>query len=370
MKKNNLLFTILLFVMISCSAEKHYNEWVQKDSNYYYYDDRGKKVINELKVIDNKTYYFNKEGKMSYRWQKIGNGDMYFLSDGSMATGWKEIEGNWYYFNHEGIMQRGWVEDNQHWFYCNNDGIMLKDSWTKDGYYVDKDGIMRKGLGNGYTSTIITSLDDDLNVDLDEVDYGSTFYFMCARNSKEDDELVLTELVKPNGTIKTDTFDWTKGYNRFHMTMSNCNISGIWYINIYDKDHKLLAGNSVVVKANPRQNVRNSNNNGESTRFVVPDFDDSQFSGYAFQLNEYIKVYLEEAESERKQFSNYVDNAYYAELNKMYLDSLKGQVRELYNSFQEYTRTIETIDKGQFSSDIRKAKSMLNDLARIFTFLR
>ena len=193
---------VIILLMTSCTAEKHYNEWVKIDDNYYYYDENGSKIKDTIKKIDDEMYYFDNSGKMKTGWQKNkSKEDVYFLSDGKMAKGWNFINDEWYCFDNDGVMKTGWVENNGVWYYCKDDGAMLKGGWTTDGYYVDSNGIMQKGTGNGYVSSVTNAEDNSFDIDLNEVEYGSTLYFNFMRKYSDYDENIIIEKIQPNGNV-------------------------------------------------------------------------------------------------------------------------------------------------------------------------
>ena len=68
-------------------------------------------------------------------------GKWYYLStSGSMkASAWVYDKGEWYYVSSSGAMlANDWVKDNGKWYYLASSGKMLRDTYTPDGYYVDK----------------------------------------------------------------------------------------------------------------------------------------------------------------------------------------------------------------------------------------
>ena len=100
----------------------HYNEWVEKDGKWYYYDSDGRKVKRtsmeryddgayKYFVLNSKGVQVTKKGwyTTNYVYSEYGNkikyqNKYYIKSDGSCTTGWKKISGKWYYFESSGVM--------------------------------------------------------------------------------------------------------------------------------------------------------------------------------------------------------------------------------------------------------------------------
>ena len=125
----------------------------------YYVDEDGW-MLRDTYTPDG--YYVNKDGRyVQTGWCKDANGWYYSFSDGSYPCGefyW--IDGYEYYFNSYGYLaSEGWYKaGSEMWFYVLSDGTvahsmwiggtyyvdgngwMLTDTYTPDGYYVNKNG--------------------------------------------------------------------------------------------------------------------------------------------------------------------------------------------------------------------------------------
>ena len=141
-----MIVSFIFLVLFGCSSnEKHYNEWVMKGNNNYYYDNSGNRVKNAERSIIDGTYYFDGTGKMCTGFQNINGKRKYFDKNGKRLHGWQRIDNNYYYFDNNGEMQTGWVKDYDNWYYCGADGVMKKNCWVDNNkYYVDNNGIMQK----------------------------------------------------------------------------------------------------------------------------------------------------------------------------------------------------------------------------------
>lgn len=73
------------------------------------------------------------------QWKSDETGYWYEEENGSYVMDeWRNIGGKWYYFDHNGyMMEDTWIGD----YYVGEDGAMLADTLTKDGYWLDGDGI-------------------------------------------------------------------------------------------------------------------------------------------------------------------------------------------------------------------------------------
>ena len=139
-----ILLSCIMLLLFGCTTEKHYNEWVNNNGNYNYYNNSGEKLRNTNINLDGKIYYFDKNGNMLSGWHNFGNSKRHFDANGTMDIGWKEIDNNWYLFNEDGLMCKEWGTDGNNWYYFGTDGIMQKSRWVKNDYFVDDNGIMLK----------------------------------------------------------------------------------------------------------------------------------------------------------------------------------------------------------------------------------
>ncbi|MGN0592476.1 MAG: hypothetical protein ACI4JQ_04470, partial [Ruminococcus sp.] len=122
--------------------------WVQDGGNWYYYDDNGIMQtgwVTNIPGYDDAWFYFNDDGIMQTGWvtniSGFDDARFYFNDYGIMQTGWVQDGENWFYFNDDGTMKTGWVKDGENWYYLNDDGTLLRNAYTPEGYYVDKNGI-------------------------------------------------------------------------------------------------------------------------------------------------------------------------------------------------------------------------------------
>lgn len=116
--------------------------WVTYNKKKYYCDPAvdGARVSG-WKKIGKYRYYFGTKGTMTVGWVKENKKYYYMKSNGRMAAGWQTINGKRYYFDKKtGARAKGWKEIGGYSYYFNSNGILLKNSYAKDGSYVDAEG--------------------------------------------------------------------------------------------------------------------------------------------------------------------------------------------------------------------------------------
>ena len=152
------LCLFFMFMLISCSAEKHQDEWVIKNGEKYYYNHDGKMVKDYEMAFSNGTYYFDKSGRMQRGIQIVNGETRYYGKDGKW-TGKSEWikEGNDYYYFELGIMKTGWTQDEHldYWYYLKPDGKMAKSQWIDSIYYVDENGRMLSSKDDNMMPVVI-----------------------------------------------------------------------------------------------------------------------------------------------------------------------------------------------------------------------
>ena len=147
--------------------------WQYLGGHWYYLSESGK-MFTGLQKIGNQTCYFNNSGWMLTGWQKIENiwyyfngsgymvkgeqkigGTKWYLDEktGALYTGWRVVDNKWYYHNNYGYKTIGWQKIDGHWYYLNGSGEMLT-GWQYIGnhwYYLNGSGVMLTGwqyIGN------------------------------------------------------------------------------------------------------------------------------------------------------------------------------------------------------------------------------
>ena len=122
--------------------------------NWYYFDNKGKKLQSTSKRINGKTYFFDADGKMRYGWYVDGT-DVYYLGgedDGArVSNDWRWLEAQ----TDEDDNEKSWHDmdtctvrcDDEGWYWFGADGKMYKDATKKKSingkyYYFNADGQM------------------------------------------------------------------------------------------------------------------------------------------------------------------------------------------------------------------------------------
>lgn len=123
----------------------------QKDSDWYYLDSNGKRVVNNWVKDDIGWCYLGEKGYMfKSKWIK-DKGNWYYLgSNGYMVTKkWVKDSKGWCYLEANGKMAKSkWIKWKNLWYYIRSDGHMAENAWIKyknEWYYVKKNGAMVTG---------------------------------------------------------------------------------------------------------------------------------------------------------------------------------------------------------------------------------
>ena len=124
---------------------------VEKDGNYYYYDENGHMVKDAMQKDPDSdhVWYFDGDGHQVFdQYVKKDNAIRYFDRDGNQFTGecYTDKDGNPHYFKEDGTMiYNDWYFDGDWTYYLQADGTPMKDRLTyhPDGehiIYLDKKG--------------------------------------------------------------------------------------------------------------------------------------------------------------------------------------------------------------------------------------
>ena len=68
--------------------------------HWYYFNNKGKKVVDQDKKINGKTYLFNADGEMQYGWQQVGENVYYFGDENDGAR----TESKWLWLEKSGLL--------------------------------------------------------------------------------------------------------------------------------------------------------------------------------------------------------------------------------------------------------------------------
>lgn len=149
------IMSFAVFTPISASAAFYKD----KEGNYYYKNDEGKKVVG-FKKINGKYYYFDKNGIMAKDGFIEINGSIYgFGKDGVMRVGWYKENGKYYYFKSNGKIASGWLKiSNKQYYFSKTDYHMCTGqvyingalyNFKSDGVWDGKAGIKYPDFRNG-----------------------------------------------------------------------------------------------------------------------------------------------------------------------------------------------------------------------------
>lgn len=125
------LIPAMAMVMIVAGAFTARADWVQKGSDYYYYN--GNELVKNQIVED--EYYVDENGKLTGNvWVKTQDSDgtyyCYFDANGKMVRDkWKTINDKTYHFDDNGHMETGWIQENM--YFCHLDDGHLLTGWQR-----------------------------------------------------------------------------------------------------------------------------------------------------------------------------------------------------------------------------------------------
>lgn len=157
--KKIILVALVVLITTSCTTEKHYNEWVVKNNDRYYYDINGSMIKNQEIQIEGYIYYFDNAGKMKRGIQEVDGKKKYYGTGGHLVnrSQWVKEGNDYYYFDYNGEMVTGWTQDEHldYWYYLKSDGKMAKSQWVDGNYYVDENGRMLKSADKNLQPVLI-----------------------------------------------------------------------------------------------------------------------------------------------------------------------------------------------------------------------
>lgn len=124
----------------------------QYDTDWYYLNSDGKKVVSDWVKDSIGWCWLDKNGRMvKSKWLK-DKGEWYYLnSSGYMVhNDWAKDSKTWCYLSGNGKMVKStWIQWKGIWYYLGSDGRMVSNSWIKwknDWYYLKGNGSMVTGV--------------------------------------------------------------------------------------------------------------------------------------------------------------------------------------------------------------------------------
>ena len=170
------LLTIAMTGLFASGTSAAVNGWKESGSKVYYYSSG--KTLKGYQKISGFHYYFSKQGVLKTGWVKTKEGIRYFRTDGELGklgrqftgihkiesrkfgndkktglllTGFQEVDGKYYYFKPSGktgsigrAYYNCWVKIKKKKRYFGSDCVMVTNAWVKDTYYVGEDGTILK----------------------------------------------------------------------------------------------------------------------------------------------------------------------------------------------------------------------------------
>ena len=124
---------------VKTTADEDISDPDEDGDHWYYFDSKGKKVVDDNKKINGKTYYFNEDGEMLDGWHEE-NGDVFYL--GGEDEGWR-AENQWLWLEKPGDADEDNDDeqildcadeddcDDEGWYWFGSNGKMYKDTGKK-----------------------------------------------------------------------------------------------------------------------------------------------------------------------------------------------------------------------------------------------
>ena len=126
-------------------SDEDQDEPDEDGERWFYFNNKGKKVVNDTKKINGKTYLFDSDGKMEFGWQQDNNtGDMYYYGDENDGA---RTESKWLWLERSGNLSDEDLDDGQNkglcddtssdpcddegWYWFQSSGKMYKDKTKK-----------------------------------------------------------------------------------------------------------------------------------------------------------------------------------------------------------------------------------------------
>ena len=126
-------------------SDEDQDEPDEDGERWFYFNNKGKKVVNDTKKINGKTYLFDSDGKMEFGWQQDNNtGDMYYYGDENDGA---RTESQWLWLERSGNLSDEDLDDGQKkglcddtssdpcddegWYWFQSSGKMYKDKTKK-----------------------------------------------------------------------------------------------------------------------------------------------------------------------------------------------------------------------------------------------
>ena len=124
---------------VKTTADEDISDPDEDGDHWYYFDSKGKKVVDDNKKINGKTYYFNEDGEMLDGWHQDGE-DVFYL--GGEDEGWR-AENQWLWLEKPGDADEDNDDeqildcadeddcDDEGWYWFGSNGKMYKDTGKK-----------------------------------------------------------------------------------------------------------------------------------------------------------------------------------------------------------------------------------------------
>ena len=99
-------------------SDEDQDEPDEDGERWFYFNNKGKKVVSDTKKINGKTYLFDSDGKMQFGWQYDSvNDDMYYYGDENDGA---RVESQWLWLEKSGNLSDEDIDDGQNKGQCDD----------------------------------------------------------------------------------------------------------------------------------------------------------------------------------------------------------------------------------------------------------
>ena len=111
-------------------SDEDQDEPDEDGERWFYFNNKGKKVVSDTKKINGKTYLFDSDGKMQFGWQYDSvNDDMYYYGDENDGA---RVESQWLWLEKSGNLSDEDIDDGQNKGQCDDS---TSDPCDDEGWY-------------------------------------------------------------------------------------------------------------------------------------------------------------------------------------------------------------------------------------------
>ena len=139
----------------------------------------------------------------------------------------------------------GWEQENDNWYYYDVNENKVLDGWV-EGYYLNHSGIMAKGIGNGYGTTVTLNT-RDMNTNLTECLQGMRVSMNLFKENRNKEKYIY-HIISPLGIDTSGEDEWDNSEKEKVKTLEwILNDIGTWHYFITDVSGNVLIDNTFKI---------------------------------------------------------------------------------------------------------------------------